>query len=58
MGDVAPPGVVVILKARPDSASVGARQRSALLGVFRDGADYFFDHDIAFRVFYSVAGRA
>jgi len=56
--DADQPGFVVILKDLPDNASFDAQQRAALLDVFRDAADFFFDHDIAFRVFYSVAGRA
>ena len=56
--DTEQPGFVVILQDLPDTASFDAEQRGALLDVFRDAADYFFDHNIAFRVFYSVAGRA
>ncbi len=29
-----------------------------LLDVFRDAADFFYDHDTAFRVFYSVRKQA
>ena len=32
-------------------------ERDVLLDVFRDAADFFFDHQTAFRVFYSVRGR-
>ena len=55
--DTDQPGFVVILQDLPDSASFDAEQRTALLDVFRDAADYFFDHNVAFRVFYSVASR-
>ena len=32
----------------------GQTERAALLDVFRDAADYFYDEKTAFRVFYSV----
>ena len=51
------PGFLVVLKNLPDTASFGRSERDALLDVFRDAADYFYDHDMAFRVFYSI-GRS
>lgn len=52
------PGFVVILENLPDGKSFDAEQRTALLDVFREAADYFFDKKTAFRVFYSVAKTA
>lgn len=52
------PGFFVVLRNLPDTASFGRDERDALLDVFREAADYFFDHDTAFRVFYSVGRRA
>jgi hypothetical protein len=45
------PGFVVILESLPGA---GDLDRDALLDVFRDAADFFFDKATAFRVFYSV----
>ena len=50
----AQPGFVVVLRALPDGAGFDADERAALLDVFRDAADFFFDQGTAFRVFYSV----
>ncbi|MDO4637216.1 MAG: hypothetical protein Q4B13_06690 [Lautropia sp.] len=33
---------------------LGAYDKNGLLNVFRDAADFFYDHETAFRVFYSV----
>lgn len=52
------PGIVTILENLPDTKSFGAADRSALLDVFRDAADYFFDQKTAFRVFYSTRKSA
>jgi RNAse (barnase) inhibitor barstar len=52
--DASKPGLLVVLRNLPQSADFGADDRSALLDVFRDTADYFFDRETAFRVFYSV----
>ncbi len=49
------PGFVVVLENLPDSASFDAKERSALLDVFRDAAEFYYDREWAFRVFYSVA---
>jgi RNAse (barnase) inhibitor barstar len=57
IGDADHPGFVVILENIPESAAFDAKARDALLDVFREAADYFFDHRTAFRVFYSVARR-
>ncbi|MCM5570244.1 barstar family protein [Burkholderiaceae bacterium FT117] len=48
------PGFLVILENLPDTAQFSREQRDALLDVFRDAADFFYDRDTAFRVFYSV----
>ncbi len=48
------PGFVVILENLPDTPEFGFEQRDALLDVFRDAAEFFFDRKTAFRVFYSV----
>ncbi len=52
--DADKPGFVVILENLPDRGHFGPPERSALLNVFRDAADYFYDEQTAFRVFYSV----
>lgn len=49
------PGFVIVLRELPDSEVFGAPERKALLDVFREAADYFYDRGTAFRVFYSVA---
>ncbi|GMV03299.1 MAG: barstar family protein [Burkholderiaceae bacterium] len=56
-GDDGQPGFLVILENLPDTADFGRAQRDALLDVFRDTADFFFDRQTAFRVFYSVDPR-
>ncbi len=48
------PGLVLVVEALPDGPGFDAGQRDALLDVFRDAADDFFDRQLAFRVFYSV----
>lgn len=53
-GDAANPGFVVILKNLPTTKEFNEDQRTSLLDVFRDVADYFYDEKIAFRVFYSL----
>lgn len=60
LGDAEQPGFLVILENLPDTAQFGREQRDRLLDVFRDAADFFFDRETAFRVFYSVraAGSA
>ena len=52
------PGFVVILQHLPASARFDRDQRDALLDVFRDAADFFFDKGIAFRVFYSTVAAS
>jgi hypothetical protein len=52
--DVERPGFLFVLRELPDTPSFDATHRNALLDVFRDGADHFFDHGTVFRVFYSV----
>lgn len=47
------PGFVVILEGLPGTAAKDF-DREALLDVFREAADFFFDRGTAFRVFYSV----
>ena len=44
----------MILENLPDGGRFGQPERSALLDVFREAADYFYDEKTAFRVFYSV----
>lgn len=56
LADAEHPGFLVILQNLPDTRNFGRDQRNALLDVFRDAADFFYDRDTAFRVFYSVAG--
>ncbi len=48
------PGFVVFLENIPDGGRFGQPERRALLDVFREAADYFYDEKTAFRVFYSV----
>lgn len=52
------PGFVVILENLPDTPEFDGEQRTALLDVFREAADFFFDRQTAFRVFYSVKRKA
>lgn len=52
--DASSPGFVVLIENLPDTSLLSADDRSALLDVFRDAADFFYDENIAFRVFYSV----
>lgn len=56
--DTEHPGFVVILENVPESGKFDAEQRDSLLNVFRDAADFFFDRETAFRVFYSVTRKA
>jgi RNAse (barnase) inhibitor barstar len=53
--DAEHPGFVVILENVPETPGFDADERAALLDVFRDAGDFFFEHRTAFRVFYSVA---
>ena len=52
------PGIVVVLENLPESAAFDSEARHALIDVFRDAADEFYDRGIAFRVFYSVGQQA
>jgi RNAse (barnase) inhibitor barstar len=52
--DAAHTGLVAVLAHLPAGQQFSAQQRDALLDVFREAADYFYDRDTAFRVFYSV----
>jgi len=54
MDDADTPGFVVFLENLPETADFDRVARDRLLDVFRDAADYFFDRQTAFRVFYSV----
>ena len=56
VADAEHPGFLVILANLPDTGAFGRDERDALLDVFRDAAEFFFDRDTAFRVFYSVGG--
>jgi RNAse (barnase) inhibitor barstar len=49
-------GFLVMLQNVPGNGKFTRDERDALLDVFRDAADFFYEKDIAFRVFYSVAG--
>lgn len=53
-GDADPPGFVVLLHKLPEGPAYSRADREALLDVFRDAGDHFFDANVAFRVFYSV----
>ncbi len=48
------PGFVVVLRQLPGNGDFDQSERQALLDVFREAADYFYDRETAFRVFYSV----
>ncbi len=50
----AKPGFVVVLQNLPESKTFAVDDRDALLDVFRDAADFFYDEKVAFRVFYSI----
>ncbi len=52
--DADQPGFLVMLENLPEAGGFGREQRDALLDVFRDAAEFFFDRKTAFRVFYSV----
>lgn len=54
MDDADTPGFVVFLENLPETADFDRDARDRLLDVFRSAADYFFDRQTAFRVFYSV----
>jgi hypothetical protein len=45
---------VLVVENLPDGPGFDADRRDALLDVFRDAADDFFDRGVAFRVFYST----
>jgi RNAse (barnase) inhibitor barstar len=48
------PGFVIVLQNLPHSTKFNDEERQSLLDVFRDAAEFFFDQEIAFRVFYTV----
>ncbi len=48
------PGFVVFLENLPETPAFDRAARDRLLDVFREAADYFYDQQTAFRVFYSV----
>ena len=52
--DANQPGIVVFLENLPAGPGFPKTECSALLDVFRDAADYFYDQSTGFRVFYSV----
>jgi RNAse (barnase) inhibitor barstar len=52
--DAGQPGFVVVLRDLPETGGFTVDDRNTLLDVFRDAAEYFYDRDMAFRVFYSV----
>lgn len=53
--DAVAPGFVVIMRDLPVTEQFDAEQRDRLLDVFRDAADHYYDENLAFRVFYSLA---
>jgi RNAse (barnase) inhibitor barstar len=52
------PGFVIVLQNLPHSKQFDDEERQSLLDVFRDAAEFFFDKEIAFRVFYTVDLKA
>jgi RNAse (barnase) inhibitor barstar len=53
LDDSSHPGFIVVLENLPGPKHSDVRE--AILDVFREAGDFFFDRNIAFRVFYSVA---
>lgn len=49
------PGFVVVLEQLPDNPRFDREAREQLLDVFRDASDFWAEHRIAFRCFYSFA---
>jgi len=47
------PGFVVVIEQLPNTPKFDKEARETLLDVFRDGADFWADKKVAFRVFYS-----
>ncbi|MCP5267378.1 MAG: barstar family protein [Burkholderiaceae bacterium] len=58
IGSADRPGFVVVLRDLPPGQQLAPDDLGALLDVFRDAADHFFDQGVAFRVFYSVRRTA
>jgi RNAse (barnase) inhibitor barstar len=54
-GEAGQAGCLVMLENIPQGDAFGRSERDALLDVFREAADFFYDADTAFRVFYSVS---
>jgi RNAse (barnase) inhibitor barstar len=52
------PGFVLVLQNLPHTTKFDDEDRQALLDVFRDASEHFFDQEIAFRVFYTVDAKA
>jgi RNAse (barnase) inhibitor barstar len=48
------PGFAIVLQNLPHSEKFDDEERQSLLDVFREAAEFFFDKEIAFRVFYTV----
>lgn len=48
------PGFIVFLENLPEIPTFDREARNRLLDVFREAADYFYDRQTPFRVFYSV----
>ncbi len=48
------PGLLVLLKNIPGPVKFSVSEREALLDVFRRAADFFYERETAFRVFYSI----
>jgi RNAse (barnase) inhibitor barstar len=51
------PGFVLVLQNLPNTVRFDDEGRQNLLDVFRDAAEFFFDKEIAFRVFYTVDAK-
>jgi len=47
------PGFVIVLEQLPNTQKFDREARETLLDVFRDGADYWAEKKVPFRVFYS-----
>ncbi len=47
------PGFVIVLEQLPMTQRFDKEARETLLDVFRDAADFWYEHGVEFRVFYS-----
>ena len=53
-GEGETPGLLVLLQNIPNDEKFPTASREALLDVFREVADFFYEKNMAFRVFYSI----